>query len=90
MEKMLMLCLLLWIVNACAAFEFQQQNEGQGCKSILMGHFQPFLFVKADSHTLHLMCAAAADGCVSAEIVNFIFFHTTHFCLSHAHQMKLV
>ena len=46
--------------------------------------------VKADSHDLCLTYAAAADGCVSAEIGNFVFFRTTHFCRSHMHQMQLV
>ena len=35
--------------------------------------------LKADSHDLQLMHAAAADGCVSAEIGNVLFIRTTHF-----------
>ena len=33
--------------------------------------------LKADSHELCLMCAAVADGCISAEIENFLSFHTS-------------
>ena len=48
------------------------------------------LSFKADSHDLHLMCAAAADGCVSTEIGNFQFFRTTLFCRSCTRQIQLV
>ena len=46
--------------------------------------------LKADSHKLCLMCAAVADGCISAEMGNFLFFRTTHFCHSRMYQMQLV
>ena len=36
------------------------------------------------------MHATATDGCVSAEICNFLFFCTAHFCHSRMHQMQLV
>ena len=34
---------------------------------------------EADSHDYHLMCAAVADGCISAEIINVLFLNATHF-----------
>ena len=46
--------------------------------------------LKADSHEQHLMCAAAAYGCISAEIENFLFFCTAHCCRSRMHQTQLV
>ena len=50
-----------------------------------------WVYLKADSHDLHLTHAAhshnlrlthaaVADGCVSTEIGNFLFFRTAHLC----------
>ena len=36
------------------------------------------------------MRAAVADGCISAEIGNFLFFRTAHFCRSRTRQTQLV
>ena len=45
----------------------------------------------ADSHELRLMhVAAAADGCISAGIENFLFFRNAHFCRIRTCQMQLV
>ena len=43
-------------------------------------------YFKAHSHELRLIPAAAADGCVSAEIGIFLFLCTSHFCRSHTRQ----
>ena len=45
---------------------------------------------KAHSDDLRLTDPDVADGCVSAEIGNFLFFCTTHFCRSRTRQMQLV
>ena len=47
-------------------------------------------FLKAHSDNLRLTHGIAADGCVSAEIGNFLFFRTAHFCRSYTRQTKLV
>ena len=39
----------------------------------------PFKYLKADSHEVR---AAAADGCISAEIGNFLFFRTCESAIS--------
>ena len=47
--------------------------------------------IKADLHErLHLTRAAAAEVWVSAEIENFLFFCSAHFCCSRTHQKQLV
>ena len=49
------------------------------------------LSLMADSHELRLMhVAAAADGCISAGIENFLFFRNAHFCRIRTCQMQLV
>ena len=69
------------IKGAIIGFEIQQQESSikQSQRS------------KADSHRLHLTrVAAAVDGCVSAEVGNFLFFYTTRFCRSRTRQTQLM
>ena len=48
------------------------------------GHY--FFIAKGDSHELSLKQAAAANSCVSTEIISFLIFHTTSVHHSCMHQ----
>ena len=47
------------------------------------------ILLKDDSNELHLIQAAAADSCVSAEIGNFSIFCNATVCCSYMHQAQL-
>ena len=60
---------------------------------MIQEHYSTYIqncFIKADSHKLHLTHMAVADSCVSAEIGNFLFFNTQHFCRCCMRQTQLM
>ena len=72
---------MLNYTSPCPSYGIRCNTKLSGCQIFVL---------YADSHDLRLTRAAAADGCVSAEIVIFLFFYTAHFCRNRKHKTQLV